>query len=72
MLQTSFLDELTKNPFISRVIDKIYATQIIPQLRTNIVALNLNCTDCFLEDREVIFFARIYRLLELCPGMNIT
>ena len=66
-LQYLFLNELSRVPFISRVVDKIYATQIIPELRTNILTLNINCSECFLEDREIIFFARIYKTLDLCP-----
>ena len=52
-LQDLYMKEFSKSPFTPIKIDKMYSEKIIPELQANIVTLNLNCSECFLEDREV-------------------
>ena len=67
-VKSSIVNKLSRNPFVYKVVDTIYSGQVIPELQANILQLNLSCSDCFLEDRQVVpQFYGIYKTLELCP-----
>jgi len=52
-IQDLYMKEFSKSPFTPIKIDKMYSEKIIPELQANIITLNLNCSECFLEDRQV-------------------
>ena len=67
-IRTSIMEELSWDAFLSRKIDTLLTFTIVPRLMANITALQLNCSDCFLADREWYYFAKVFQNVTFCSS----
>ena len=65
-IRTSIMEELSWDAYLWRKIDRLLTFTIVPQLMSNISALNLNCSECFLADREWYNFAKVFQNVSFC------
>ena len=65
-IRKSFMVDFSKEAFTSKKIDQIISFDLVPKLRSNITALNLNCSECFLEDRSWYYFAITFKNMTFC------
>jgi hypothetical protein len=66
-IRTSTMEDLSWDAFLSKKIDTLLSFKIIPKLMANITALQINCSDCFLADREWYYFAKVFQNVTFCP-----